>query len=65
LTEAREMSYYDASYELARAHIWLFEWYNSSGGEEVSRTLKEKRSSALKTKETSKNDESDMRSVED
>lgn len=50
------MGYYDASYELVKAHLSLLEWYNSNGAEEVSKTLKEIRST-LKAKETSKKDE--------
>ena len=44
MTEAIEMGYYDASYELGKAHLSLLDWYNSNGGEEVSKSLKEKRS---------------------
>jgi hypothetical protein len=39
LTEAVEMGYYDATYELARAHTSLAEWYRLHGGEELGRKL--------------------------
>jgi len=39
-----EMNYYDASYELVKAHLSLSEWYNSNGGEQVNKALKERRS---------------------
>ena len=41
------MNYYDAGYELVKAHLSLLEWYNSNGGEEVNKTLKEKRSALV------------------
>jgi hypothetical protein len=35
-----EMGYYDAAYELARAHLSLGEFYSSHGGQDLSARLK-------------------------
>ena len=49
------MNYYDASYELVRAHLSLLEWYNSNGGDDIRKALKEKQH-AFKDKGANKKD---------
>lgn len=41
LTEAQELGYTEAAYELARAHMSLAYQYNAEGGSEVHERLKE------------------------
>ena len=35
------MGYFDAAYELAKAHVSLGTWYSEHGGDELSKKLKE------------------------
>ena len=46
LTEAIEMGYFDATYELAKAHTSLGTWYSEHGGYELSMKFKDSSASA-------------------